>query len=40
MIWLFLMYLWHVPALYGAAVEHAAPHVLKHASFFAAGIAL
>jgi putative membrane protein len=40
LIWLFLMYLWHVPALYDAAVEHAPLHVLEHACFFAAGIAL
>jgi putative membrane protein len=39
-IWLFLMYVWHVPALYDAAVEHAPLHVLEHACFFAAGIAL
>jgi putative membrane protein len=34
------MYLWHVPALYDAAAEHAGVHLLEHASFFAAGIAL
>jgi putative membrane protein len=39
-IWLALMYLWHVPALYDAAVRHAGVHLLEHASFFAAGIAL
>jgi putative membrane protein len=40
LIWLGLMYLWHVPALYDAAAEHAAVHLLEHASFFAAGVAL
>jgi putative membrane protein len=39
-LWLILMYLWHVPALYDAAVESAPVHVLEHASFFLAGIAL
>ena len=39
-VWLGLMYLWHVPALYDAAAEHAAVHLLEHASFFAAGLAL
>jgi putative membrane protein len=40
LIWLGLMYLWHVPALYDAAAEHAGVHMLEHASFFAAGVAL
>jgi cytochrome c oxidase assembly factor CtaG len=39
-IWLSLMYLWHVPALYDAAVESAPLHVLEHLCFFAAGVAL
>jgi putative membrane protein len=39
-LWLGVMYLWHVPALYDAAVEHAPVHLLEHVSFFAAGIAL
>jgi putative membrane protein len=39
-LWLVLMYLWHVPALYDAAAEQAPLHVLEHACFFAAGIAL
>jgi cytochrome c oxidase assembly factor CtaG len=40
LLWLVLMYLWHVPALYDAAAENAPLHVLEHACFFAAGIAL
>jgi putative membrane protein len=40
LIWLGLMYLWHVPALYDAAAEHAGVHLLEHASFFVAGVAL
>ncbi len=39
-IWLTIMYAWHIPALYDAAVEHPLVHVLEHASFFAAGLAL
>jgi putative membrane protein len=39
-LWLVLMYLWHVPALYDAAVESAPVHALEHACFFFAGIAL
>jgi putative membrane protein len=39
-IWLVVMYVWHVPALYDAAAEHAGLHLLEHASFFAAGVAL
>src|SRR3954447_7225856 len=38
-LWLFLMYLWHVPALYNAALEHPVIHALEHAAFFTAGIA-
>jgi putative membrane protein len=39
-IWLSLMYLWHVPALYDAATQSPLLHVLEHACFFAAGLAL
>jgi len=39
-VWLVLMYLWHIPALYDAAVEHPLLHLLEHVSFFAAGVAL
>jgi cytochrome c oxidase assembly factor CtaG len=39
-LWLGTMYLWHIPALYDAAVEHPLLHALEHLSFFAAGIAL
>ena len=38
--WLGLMYLWHIPALYDAAVEYPLVHVLEHVSFFTAGVAL
>ena len=39
-VWLGTMYLWHIPALYDAAVEHPLLHALEHLSFFAAGVAL
>ena len=32
------MWLWHVPSLYDAALEHPAVHVLEHLSFAAAGL--
>jgi len=33
-----VMWLWHVPALYDAALEHPAVHTLEHLSFAAAGL--
>ena len=39
-LWLALMYLWHIPALYDAALENPGLHLLEHVSFFAAGIAI
>jgi putative membrane protein len=39
-IWLGIMYLWHIPAIYDAAAEHPLLHLLEHVSFFAAGVAL
>jgi cytochrome c oxidase assembly factor CtaG len=32
------MWLWHVPALYDAALAHSGIHVLEHLSFAAAGL--
>jgi cytochrome c oxidase assembly factor CtaG len=37
LLWLGLVYLWHIPALYDAALEHSAVHALEHVSFFTAG---
>ena len=37
-IWAVNLYVWHVPALYEAAVEHSAVHALEHVCFFGAGI--
>lgn len=39
-VWLSVMYVWHIPALYDAATENPLLHLLEHASFFAAGVAL
>ncbi|CAN5598657.1 hypothetical protein BH20ACT19_BH20ACT19_14020 [soil metagenome] len=39
-LWPSLMYLWHVPALYEAAIESPVMHLVEHASFFAAGVAV
>ena len=39
-IWLALLYVWHIPALYDAAIRHSAVHALEHMSFFAAGTAV
>ena len=38
LLWLGLVYLWHVPALYDAALRHPAVHALQHVSFFTAGV--
>jgi putative membrane protein len=37
-VWAVNLYIWHVPALYEAAVENGAVHALEHVSFFAAGL--
>jgi putative membrane protein len=39
-IWFALLYLWHIPAMYDAALNHSFVHSLEHASFFAAGVAV
>jgi cytochrome c oxidase assembly factor CtaG len=36
-LWLALVYLWHIPSLYDSALEHPAVHALQHVSFFTAG---
>jgi len=36
-IWAANLYLWHIPFLYEAAVEHSAVHALEHICFFTAG---
>ncbi len=39
-IWAANLALWHVPAVYEAAVENGAVHALEHTAFFTAGIIL
>ena len=39
-LWLALIYVWHIPALYQAALASSPLHALEHASFFTAGVAL
>jgi cytochrome c oxidase assembly factor CtaG len=39
-LWLVLMYAWHVPALYDAALENPFVHLLEHVSFFTAGVCI
>ena len=38
--WLALVYFWHIPSLYNAALEHPLAHGLEHATFFTAGTLL
>jgi cytochrome c oxidase assembly factor CtaG len=37
-LWVVVLYLWHLPVLYQAAVASPALHALQHATFFGAGI--
>jgi cytochrome c oxidase assembly factor CtaG len=39
-VWAVNFYVWHLPALYQAALRHDAIHALQHASFLAFGIAM
>jgi cytochrome c oxidase assembly factor CtaG len=38
LLWLGLVYFWHLPALYDAALRHSELHALEHVSFFTAGV--
>jgi len=38
LLWLALLYFWHIPALYDAALEHPFVHALEHVCFFTAGV--
>jgi putative membrane protein len=37
-LWLGLVYFWHIPAMYDAALNHTDIHALQHVSFFTAGV--
>jgi len=39
-LWLGVMYLWHIPAMYEAALANPLVHLVEHASFFFAGVAV
>ena len=39
-VWALLLYAWHLPVLYEAALHHDAVHALEHAAFFAGGIVM
>jgi cytochrome c oxidase assembly factor CtaG len=40
LIWFALVYFWHIPAMYEAAIENPFVHAIEHASFFIAGCAV
>jgi cytochrome c oxidase assembly factor CtaG len=40
LIWFGLLYFWHIPALYVAAIHHPLLHALEHLCFFVAGVAV
>jgi cytochrome c oxidase assembly factor CtaG len=39
-LWIAVLYVWHVPALYEAAAEHTVFHLLQHACFLGAGLVM
>lgn len=39
-VWLVLMSVWHVPALYDATLRHSLLHAFEHLCFFVAGVCL
>jgi putative membrane protein len=39
-IWFALLYFWHLPPLYVAAIQHPVVHALEHLCFFTAGVAV
>src|SRR3954468_16067369 len=39
-IWFALLYFWHIPTMYVAAIQHPLIHALEHLCFFIAGCAL
>jgi cytochrome c oxidase assembly factor CtaG len=40
LIWFALVYFWHIPAMYEAAIENPFVHAIEHGSFFIAGCAV
>jgi cytochrome c oxidase assembly factor CtaG len=39
-LWAANLFVWHIPALYDGAVDHAALHALEHATFIGFGVAM
>jgi putative membrane protein len=39
-LWLGLIYLWHIPAMYDLALNHPLAHAVEHVCFFSAGVAV
>ena len=39
-VWLLLIYVWHIPAMYDAALNHSGVHALEHLCFFIGGTGL
>jgi cytochrome c oxidase assembly factor CtaG len=39
-VWLTMIYVWHIPAMYDAALNHSAIHALEHTCFFIGGLAV
>lgn len=39
-VWFALLYFWHIPTMYVAAIEHPFIHAVEHICFFMAGVAL
>lgn len=37
-LWLVLLYVWHIPAVYNATLTHPLLHAFEHACFFAGGL--
>ena len=40
LIWFALLYVWHIPAMYDAAIRNPGVHALEHMAFFTAGCAV
>jgi putative membrane protein len=39
-VWLTMIYVWHIPAMYDAALNHSGIHALEHTCFFIGGLAV
>jgi cytochrome c oxidase assembly factor CtaG len=37
-LWAVNLYVWHLPRVYEAAIDHSAVHALEHVAFFSAGV--